>query len=136
MKNIPKIITIGLALILLLAYSGVASKVSIDDKGNLVGNFGNNTTTTLYYFSNDGPNMISTCYGNCSEIWNPFYAKDISVEGDLRKNDFDTIIRQDGKKQISYKNWPLYNYTKAGKPEMGELWSVVKPKDSPFKLAS
>ncbi|HUS74576.1 MAG TPA: hypothetical protein VMY43_01070 [Methanothrix sp.] len=131
MKNILKIISIGLALILLLAYSGVATLIKIDVQGNLVDDKGQ----TLYYFSNDGPNMISTCYGSCSETWNPFYDENISVEGDLLENDFDTIIRQDGMKQTSYKNWPIYKYSKdlkPGKAEMEGLWFEVKPGISPF----
>jgi predicted lipoprotein with Yx(FWY)xxD motif len=134
MVNIQKIITIGSALILLLAYSGAATLIKIDAKGNLVDGDG----WTLYYFSNDGPNMISTCYGSCSETWNPFYAKEISIEGDLHKNDFDTIIREDGLKQTSYKNWPLYRYSKDSEPGKTDghnsegLWFVVKPGVSPF----
>ena len=135
MKNIPKIITIGLALILLLAYSGVASTVKIDDKNNLV----SNNTTTLYYFSNEGPYMTSTCYGSCSETWKPFEGGDISIiGGNLNKDDFGTIIREDGLEQTSYKKWPLYKYS--GDTTPGEakgdgvngLWFVVKPGASPF----
>jgi predicted lipoprotein with Yx(FWY)xxD motif len=134
MANILKIITITAAIILLLTYSGLATIIKIDANGNLVDGGG----WTLYYFSNDGPNMMSTCYGSCSEIWNPFYAQDISVEGGIIKNNFDTIIREDGKKQTSYKRWPIYRYSKDSEPGKTEghnsegLWFVIKPGISPF----
>jgi predicted lipoprotein with Yx(FWY)xxD motif len=133
MRSISKIIIVCLALILLLAYSGVASKISIDDKGNLVGD-----GYTLYYFSNEGPYMTSTCYGSCSETWKPFIGGDIDIIGGiLKRDDFGTIIREDGFEQTSYKKWPLYRYFNdtageaKGNGTQG-LWFVVKPGASPF----
>jgi predicted lipoprotein with Yx(FWY)xxD motif len=124
-------------LVLALFATGATASSTIiktDTNGNLV----NGSGMVLYYFVNDGGNMISTCYGSCSEMWQPIPSGDISVGEDLDINDFGTILREDSVKQISYKRWPLYLYTGDRNPgdingnNLDGLWFVVKPKSSPF----
>ncbi len=104
----------------------------IDSNGNMV----NSDGRALYYFVNDGGNAISTCYGGCSNIWIPLSDENIQVQGDLVRNDFSTILREDGR-QIAYKRWPLYYHSgdvpgSAYGDGKDGLWFVVKPKGSPF----
>lgn len=129
-----KTIFLALALFATGATASSSTIITTDTNGNMV----NGNGMTLYYFVNDGGNMISTCYGSCSERWQPFPANDISVGGDLNINDFSTILREDGVKQIAYKRWPLYLYTGDHSPgdikgnNQDGLWFVAKPKSPPF----
>ncbi|SFL49671.1 Predicted lipoprotein with conserved Yx(FWY)xxD motif [Paenibacillus sp. 1_12] len=85
---------------------------------------------TLYMFMKDTPN-VSTCKDQCVTNWPLFAADSIQISGDLNAADFKTIVREDGKKQTTYKGWPLYYYAKdekAGETKgqgVGGSWMVM-----------
>ncbi|WP_417885204.1 hypothetical protein [Zunongwangia sp.] len=87
---------------------------------------------TLYFFSNDAKDN-STCTSGCLSAWPVFYQETIKTDDDLDTSDFATITRPDGKKQTTYKGWPLYYYvndTQTGDIKgdgVGEIWYVAKP---------
>ncbi|MFH0966559.1 MAG: hypothetical protein V1862_02590, partial [Methanobacteriota archaeon] len=92
---------------------------------------------TLYYFAKDTPaNNTSSCNGQCAVIWPIFSVDTITVSPPLMVSDFSTIIREDGKKQTSYRGWPLYYYMKDTKPgdvsgeNVTQNWFVVKPDET------
>jgi len=75
----------------------------------------NNKGQTLYFFSNDAEGA-STCTGACAVLWPPFTA-DLStakLNAGLHATDFSSIALANGKRQVTYKGWPLYNYSPAG----------------------
>ncbi len=86
---------------------------------------------TLYIFSKDVDGE-SYCSGGCLEKWPIFYTEKIVAPPGLNPADFGTITRADGKKQTTYKGWPLYYFFKDQKPgdTKGEgvknVWYVVK----------
>ena len=89
---------------------------------------------TIYYFAKDIPNSgKSSCYGACAEKWPVFYTDKIILPQGLNASDFSVITREDGKKQLAYKGWPLYYFFKDEKPGdiYGEgvkgVWFVMKP---------
>lgn len=63
------------------------------------------------YFTKDTPG-VSNCIGQCLEIWPPFFAENIKAPDGFHKRDFETIIREDGTKQTTYKGYPLYYFAK------------------------
>ena len=66
---------------------------------------------TLYHTLRDSSgNGNSTCTGQCAITWSPFYTDSIVVSDPLKASYFKTIIRTDGKKQTTYRGWPLYYY--------------------------
>jgi predicted lipoprotein with Yx(FWY)xxD motif len=65
---------------------------------------------TLYYFTVDTSPDVSNCNGGCLQAWPEFNVENIVAPSVINKNDFKTITRSDGKKQISYKGKPLYYY--------------------------
>ncbi|WP_066389113.1 beta-propeller fold lactonase family protein [Neobacillus mesonae] len=85
---------------------------------------------TLYYFKKDTPG-VSNCSGDCLKIWPPFYADSIKAPAGFHKNDFKTIIRQDGQKQTTYKGYPLYYFVNDQQPGdikgqgVKDVWFVV-----------
>ncbi|MES2826647.1 MAG: hypothetical protein V4687_00755 [Bacteroidota bacterium] len=92
-----------------------------DDKGR-----------SLYFFAVDA-NGTSGCTGGCESVWPAFYAEDATVPAGMTATDMGTITRADGKKQTTYKGWPLYYYasdTKSGDVNgdgVGGNWFVAKP---------
>jgi predicted lipoprotein with Yx(FWY)xxD motif len=96
----------------------------------------NETFFTLYrYLSDPQDKEISTCYGSCARIWQPFYEEKLTIDPELKSIDFDVITRDDGEKQLTYKGWPLYLYNEDTKPletngqSIDGLWFVVNPQN-------
>ncbi|MFT7217428.1 MAG: CxxC motif-containing protein (DUF1111 family)/predicted lipoprotein with Yx(FWY)xxD motif [Paraglaciecola sp.] len=72
---------------------------------------------SLYVFDNDlNVASQSTCNDSCAQNWPPVLVNDSQPSG---VNDLGIIIRQDGSKQISYKQRPLYFY--AGDSQAGQF---------------
>ncbi len=96
----------------------------------------NQSGFTLYYLQNDSAELdASTCYGECAALWHPFYAADVSLPDGLDSTDFGVITRTDGSKQTTFKNWPLYLYSKDRHPGdtngdgIDGVWHVIYPAD-------
>jgi predicted lipoprotein with Yx(FWY)xxD motif len=85
---------------------------------------------TLYYNTNDSADQ-SSINGSMLLDWPVFYAAAISVQPPLRKTDFGTILRLDGKYQTTYKGWPLYYSSMDSEPSdslgqgVGGVWSIA-----------
>jgi len=91
---------------------------------------------TLYTFTNDTKDSgKSTCNGDCATAWPPYLVDELdevkpdsAITGKLA-----LITRDDGKKQLSYKGWPLYYFANdkvAGDTKGQGLfgkWFVVNP---------
>jgi predicted lipoprotein with Yx(FWY)xxD motif len=67
---------------------------------------------TLYYFAKDRPApggaAISSCAGACAAVFPPFHTE--TIGNNLHLGDFAEITRADGRKQTTYRGWPLYYY--------------------------
>jgi len=93
---------------------------------------------TLYWFKRDTPGM-SACGSRCADNWPIFYRETIEVTGDLKAEDFGTITRSDGKKQTTFRGYPLYYF--AGDANPGEangqgingMWFTVGPANFPME---
>jgi len=94
---------------------------------------------TLYWFKKDSPGK-SACAGPCVEKW-PIYFRDAVAAGEGTKpEDFGTITREDGKKQTTFRGYPLY-YWMGDKSKgdtsgqgVGNVWSVIDPANFPPKM--
>ena len=86
----------------------------------------------LYIFKKDSPGK-SVCAGPCVEKWPLYFREKVSVPEGVKVEDFGTITREDGKRQTTYKGWPLYYYAgdKAAGDVLGQglgnVWYVVNP---------
>jgi len=97
--------------------------------------FGNiitdNEGRSLYFFFNDAA-AGSSCTGDCLVAWPLFYEDSLSIGAGLDASDFGVITRSDGKKQSTFKGWPLYYYQSDVKKgdvngdKVGNLWAVAK----------
>ncbi len=75
---------------------------------------------SLYMFAND-VDGISSCTGGCETTW-PAFITDLATakfDAGLKAVDFATITTASGKKQVTYKGWPLYTYAPAGNDGYG-----------------
>jgi predicted lipoprotein with Yx(FWY)xxD motif len=139
-KNYSITIIFIAALVLsisILAFAeGYTVKTSAD---RFLGNYlVNQSDFALYYFQNDSAaNGASTCYGECASLWTPFYASNLSLPDNLKQIDFGVITRTDGRKQTTFKSWPLYQYNKDVAPgsikgnDVGGIWHVIDPDNQP-----
>lgn len=67
----------------------------------------------LYSFALDA-NGQSSCTGGCEAVWPPFYVDNLTADklsSGLLSSDFATITASSGKKQLTYKGWPLYHFS-------------------------
>lgn len=94
---------------------------------------------TLYWFKKDSPGK-SACAGPCVEKW-PIYHREKVVAGEgTKEGDFGTITREDGKKQTTFRGYPLYYWVgdKAAGDTAGQgvnnVWYVIDPANFPPKM--
>ncbi|MDF1497271.1 MAG: hypothetical protein P1P90_04375 [Patescibacteria group bacterium] len=71
--------------------------------------FADQNGKALYTYAKDAKG-VSECAGACLDNWPMFYVEDLMLGNDLNKEDFDSILREDGNMQLTYKGWPLYYY--------------------------
>lgn len=87
---------------------------------------------TLYAFAIDA-NGTSGCTDGCLLTWPLYYAGNETPPAGVAAADIATITRADGKKQTTYKGWPLYYYagdvnkTDVKGDGVGGTWFVAKP---------
>ena len=105
---------------LLLSGAALADEVMKKD-GVLV----NGAGMTVYTFDKDSPGA-SNCIGPCAATW-PAVAAPASVAAP-----YSVITRDDGARQLAYKDKPLYTFKKDLKPgdrngdNFKDIWHVVK----------
>jgi predicted lipoprotein with Yx(FWY)xxD motif len=90
----------------------------------------------LYAFDRDKRGGKSTCYGGCAAAWPVYFAKGkVAAMRGVKQSLIGTVLRRDGRRQVTYNGWPLYYYAHEGPREVkcqnvdnyGGLWLVVKP---------
>ncbi len=87
----------------------------------------NGADMTVYVFDDDTPG-VSNCNGGCASLWPPVEAPDQEF-----KAPFSVITRANGKKQMAYKNRPLYTFANDGEPgdtagdNFNKKWHIIHP---------
>lgn len=96
---------------------------------------------TLYAFAPDAQGA-STCYDDCAANWPAFLAKgELEVSGKASDPTdaklLGTVKRDDGGKQVTYNDWPLYYFAGDQAPGetngqgIGGVWHVMSPDGDP-----
>ena len=89
----------------------------------------------IYIFENDSPGK-SNCYGQCAKDWPPVFTEGRpTARGGVKQSLLGTTTRRDGRKQVTYRDQPLYYYVDEGPGEVkchnvflnGGLWWVLGP---------
>lgn len=87
---------------------------------------------TLYVFKKDSPGK-SACAGPCVGRWPLYFREMVAVPDGVKADDFGSITRDDGKRQTTYKGWPLYYFVDDKSPGetkghgVGSVWYVANP---------
>lgn len=91
---------------------------------------------TLYWFKKDAPGK-SACAGPCVEKWPIYFREAVKAGEGLKDEDFGTITREDGRKQTTFRGYPLYYWVgdkakgdTAGQG-MKDVWYVIDPAKFP-----
>ena len=94
---------------------------------------------TLYWFMKDSPGK-SACAGPCVEKWPIYFRETVKAGEGLKGGDFGTITREDGKKQSTFRGYPLY-YWAGDKAKgdtngqgMNKVWYAIDPAAFPPKM--
>jgi predicted lipoprotein with Yx(FWY)xxD motif len=87
---------------------------------------------TLYIFDRDTPG-VSNCSGNCAMTWPPLLLEQSEPRAATEVSGTAGVIsRQDGGRQVTLNNMPLYYYAPDTAPGdatgdgVGGVWHVVK----------
>ena len=106
--NVKKAIALGILILLMILVSGVATAApfKVMQKGSDL-YLADSNGMTLYYFTKDSSGA-STCAGTCSDRWPAFYTDNVMVPVGMDAKEFGNITRADGKKQSTFRGWPLY----------------------------
>jgi predicted lipoprotein with Yx(FWY)xxD motif len=97
----------------------------------------------LYAFTRDRRGKPSTCYGACAAAWPPYIVSGrLTAGAGANRSLFGTTRRRDGRRQLTYRGWPLYYYAHdpVGRVlcqnvfEFGGLWLVVRPNGNLVRL--
>jgi predicted lipoprotein with Yx(FWY)xxD motif len=112
--------------------------VKIQDKAGIGKYFTDTEGKTLYWFKKDAPGK-SSCNGPCLEKWPIYYREKVAAPKGVKGADFGTITRDDGKKQTTFRGYPIYyfiNDKSAGDTTgqgVNDVWSVFNPDNFPPK---
>ncbi|HUX21729.1 MAG TPA: hypothetical protein VMW69_10860 [Spirochaetia bacterium] len=86
----------------------------------------------LYYSTQDLPGA-SECTAGCEIVWPPFTVSRVIVPSNLDPSAFGYIIRDNGRRQITFHGWPLYYYSRDWAPHdtngqgLYGSWYLVRP---------
>jgi predicted lipoprotein with Yx(FWY)xxD motif len=88
---------------------------------------------TLYLFTPDKP-TASACTGSCATAWPPLTVTGTPTAGGIAKTSLlGTIMRPDGRTQVTYGGHPLYYFSRDLKPGdimgqgLNKTWYIVGP---------
>ena len=120
----------------------VKKEISLSTSATLGTYLSDKDGRSLYFFATDA-NGQASCTGGCEAVWPAFNVDNLTADklgAGLTLSDFGTITTASGKKQLTYKGWPLYYYApsvngtntleSAGKTTgdgVGGVWFIAKP---------
>lgn len=112
--------------------------VKIQEKAGIGKYFTDTEGKTLYWFKKDAPGK-SSCNGPCLEKWPIYFREKVAAPKGIKAEDFGTITREDGKKQTTFRGYPIYywNSDKSAGETNGQgvnnVWYVINPDNFPPK---
>ena len=100
----------------------------------------NREKQSMYFFAEDVKEP-SQCVRGCEDVWPPViidFLYNLEYNSSLEGSYFDTYTRDDGRKQLTYKGWPLYYHSPNGDGQLearkevlgdgkGGVFHVAKP---------
>ena len=131
-----KSVMYAMCAVLSLALAGVAladnHAIQLSQKDGVGKFLADSKGMTLYTFKKDSPGK-SACTGDCVVKWPLYFREKVAGPEGVNAGDFDTITREDGNRQTTYKGWPLYYFVGDKAPGdvlgqgLGNVWFVANP---------
>lgn len=137
-KVLTAIFAFGVLAFMVTSALGMHHAVKIQEKDGIGKYLADFDGKTLYWFKNDSPGK-SVCAGACIDKWPVFYREKAAAPKDIKADDFGTITRDDGKKQTTFRGYPLYYWINDKQPgdttghNVNNVWFVINPDNFPPK---
>ena len=138
MKIMGTLVLFGVLIFGIGSVMGMHHAIKIQDKAGIGKYLSDTEGKTLYWFKKDSPGE-SSCTGPCLEKWPIYYREKVATPKDVKPGDFGTITRKDGKKQTTFRGYPLYYWVNDKQPGdtngqgVNNVWFVVNPDNFPPK---
>jgi predicted lipoprotein with Yx(FWY)xxD motif len=127
-----RLITLSIIMVFALSSLAFAADVMVKSKEGLGAYLTDGKGMTLYYFKKDAKD-ISNCKDDCVKNWPLFYAEKLEPAKGLDVKEFGSITRADGKKQSTFRGYPLYYFFQDKAPGdtkgqgVKDIWSTIDP---------
>lgn len=114
--------------------AATGATVTVSEEGDLAPYLVGPDGLTLYTFANDEPG-VSNCTDECLDNWPPLTVPEGEepTAGDSVTGELGVIEREDGTRQVTYNEQPLYYFAQDQAPgdttghEVGDIWFVATP---------
>jgi len=132
------LLVVGALLFAASAVMGMHHAIKIQEKAGTGKYLTDTEGKSLYWFKKDSPGK-SACSGPCIAKWPVYYRETVAAPEGIKADDFATITREDGKKQTTFRGYPLYywiNDKQAGDTSgqgVNNVWFVIQPDNFPPK---
>jgi predicted lipoprotein with Yx(FWY)xxD motif len=132
------LVIVGLLIFAVGAVMAMNHEIKIQQKDGIGKYLTDSEGKTLYWFKKDSSRK-SACTGPCLEKWPIYYQEKVAAPKGIKHKDFGTITREDGKKQTTFRGYPLYYWINDKQPGdtsghgVNNVWSVINPDNFPPK---
>jgi predicted lipoprotein with Yx(FWY)xxD motif len=132
------LVVVGMMAFGISAAMGMHHAIKIQEKKGIGIYLTDTEGKALYWFKKDSSGK-SACAGSCLEKWPIYYRETVAAPKEIKAEDFGTIIREDGKKQTTFRGYPLYYWINDKKPgettgqAVNNVWFVINPDSFPPK---
>jgi predicted lipoprotein with Yx(FWY)xxD motif len=132
------LVVVGMMALGISTAMGMHHAIKIQEKAGIGKYLTDTEGKSLYWFKKDSLGK-SACSGPCLEKWPIYYREKVAAPKGIKADDFGTLTREDGKKQTTFRGYPLYYWTndkKAGETTgqgVNNVWYVINPDNFPQK---
>jgi len=132
------LVVVGMMALGISTAMGMHHAIKIQEKVGIGKYLTDTEGKSLYWFKKDSLGK-SACSGPCLEKWPIYYREKVAAPKGIKADDFGTLTREDGKKQTTFRGYPLYYWTndkKAGETtgqDVNNVWYVINPDNFPQK---
>jgi len=132
------LVVVGMVALGISTAMGMHHAIKIQEKAGIGKYLTDTEGKSLYWFKKDSLGK-SACSGPCLEKWPIYYREKVAAPKGIKADDFGTLTREDGKKQTTFRGYPLYYWTndkKAGETTgqgVNNVWYVINPDNFPQK---
>ncbi len=132
------LVVVGMMALGINTAMGMHHAIKIQEKEGIGKYLTDTEGKALYWFKKDSSGK-SACAGPCLEKWPLYYRETVAAPSEIKAEDFGTMTREDGKKQTTFRGYPLYYWINDKQPgdttgqAVNNVWFVINPANFPPK---